>query len=191
MSVLLLLSGCLVTAEIVDPDTLSSDTDVNQSDTEESPSDDPGDDPTDTEPPTDTEEEIDPTAFLIWRGTRAFDFESGCEDEVDEFGYNVIGESGFEDLEGACPRCDAIFTLTASPDRICDGYVGISTEPVRGLVFEDDGDVTIYAISEDYRGDYETTELATGVLDGTAMTYSYSSSYYGYDYDVEGSVEFE
>jgi hypothetical protein len=145
---------------------------------------------TDTDTDTDTDADTDADTYpLQWYGERRFVFDAGCDDTVYEEGIEVTKEPDFADARALCSSCEHIFYVQASPERICDGYVPIATEIVRGVDYGSLG-AAVYRIDWDGDG-WQLTKLADADVrgDGLSVDYTYTGDVSGYAYEVEGFAE--
>jgi len=124
-----------------------------------------------------------------WDGERVLTFENNwCEDSIFGTGIEVTREAEWADALAACPQCDEIYSLTHSPDRICDNDIEVGNESVKG-VNRNTG--ALYQLSQ--RGDqpWEVEELATGAWDETTLEYWYEVNEGWTYYEVDGWVTAE
>ena len=147
---------------------------------------------TDTDADTDADTDTDPPVALTWSGSRYFEFDAGCEDEVDESGDELEAGSEYHD---ACSECDHIFYVNVGPSSICDDWGGapVSTEVIRGVQFVGGDRLVVVGFYPDDRGELVAYELAVGEVDQTTAPiegeYTYRGAYDRYDFTAYGEFE--
>ncbi len=182
----LVLVGC-APVEAVVSDAPPGDTDV----TGDADTDADTDSDTDTATDTDTDTDADPDPYpLPWSGERRFVFDAGCDESVYEEGIEVTREDEWSEALAACPACDHLFYVQVSPDAICDGYVAIATETVRGLEILGGDQVRIHRLDSDGEQWYLST-LADATTSGARLDYRYEGDVGGYDYVVTAYATLE
>ncbi|MBN1337203.1 MAG: hypothetical protein JXB39_14685 [Deltaproteobacteria bacterium] len=120
----------------------------------------------------------------IWQGERVFAYDYGgygCvwgTDTVTEEGTRLTrSDPEFDRIQGRCPKCQALYKITVSPDQVC-GWIAVSTCAFRGLVFGEDS-VAVWRL--DIKGDLLDPKAT---WDGHHATYRYEDSAWFGDNEV-------
>lgn len=187
---ILLLVACYPTGLMVPKDpgdtgpatdtTDTGDTPADTGDTEDTPVDtgDTGDTPVDTGETGDTGETQPPENTMeFWRGTETYSTDGwmgACTDTVNVEGRTIESTNpDLPDLQAACPTCTHFYRLKLDPRNICDDWVWLDEEVVRGIRVTTDLTL-VYEFQEDW-GSWSADLLdESGILDDTTLTYGFS-----------------